>query len=116
MSVPKTKSSIRTVRLPPSLLKILSEYRKRFTRNGFFNLCLTTAKQEGVTMINEHLYEGRYTPTNAYGKWEAYIIYAKTCEECEEKLAAMIAEVKTKIGAEKERLKLVKESFTPEIR
>lgn len=24
-----------------------------------------------VTMINDHLYEGRYTPTNAYGKRES---------------------------------------------
>lgn len=49
-----------------------------------------------VTMINDHLYEGRYTPTNAYGKRESHNIYAKTREECEEKLAEMIAEVKAK--------------------
>ncbi len=58
-----------------------------------------------VTMINDHLYEGRYTPTNAYGKRESYNIYAKTREECEEKLAEIIAEVKAQIKAEKERLK-----------
>lgn len=38
-----------------------------------------------VTMINDHLYEGRYTPTNAYGKRESHNIYAKTREKCEEK-------------------------------
>ena len=32
-------------------------------------------------------------------------IYAKTREECEEKLAEMIAEVKAQIKAEKERIK-----------
>ena len=48
-----------------------------------------------VTMINDHLYEGRYTPTNAYGKRESHNIYAKTREECEEKLAEMIKEIKT---------------------
>ncbi len=58
-----------------------------------------------VTMINDHLYEGRYTPTNAYGKRESHNIYAKTREECEEKLAAMITQVKADIKAEKERLK-----------
>ena len=58
-----------------------------------------------VTMINDHLYEGRYTPTNAYGKRESHNIYAKTREECEEKLAQMIVQVKTEIRAEKERLK-----------
>ena len=57
-----------------------------------------------VTMINDHLYEGRYTPTNAYGKRESHNIYAKTREECEEKLAEMIAEVKVQIKAEKEKM------------
>ena len=57
-----------------------------------------------VTMINDHLYEGRYTPTNAYGKRESHNIYAKTREECEEKLAKMIAEVKAQIKAEKEKM------------
>ena len=57
-----------------------------------------------VTMINDHLYEGRYTPTNAHGKRESHNIYAKTREECEEKLAEMIAEVKAQIKAEKEKM------------
>ncbi len=69
-----------------------------------------------VTMINDHLYEGRYTPTNAYGKREAHNIYAKTREECEEKLAAMIVQVKADIKTEKERLKTMNESFTLESR
>lgn len=63
-----------------------------------------------VTMINDHLYEGRYTPTNAYGKRESHNIYAKTREECEEKLAKMITEVKAQIKAEKERLKAEQEA------
>ena len=57
-----------------------------------------------VTMINDHLYEGRYTPTNAYGKRESHNIYAKTREECEEKLAEMIVQVKAQIKAEKESM------------
>ena len=60
-------------------------------------------------MINDHLYEGRYTPTNAYGKRESHNIYAKTREECEEKLAAMIAQVKADIKAEKKQLKSMEE-------
>ena len=47
-----------------------------------------------VTMLNDHLYEGRYTLTNAYGKRKSHNNYAKTREECEEKLATMIAKVK----------------------
>ena len=57
-----------------------------------------------VTMINDHLYEGRYTPTNAYGKRESHNIYARTREECEEKLAEMIAEVKAQIKVKKEKM------------
>ena len=51
-----------------------------------------------VTMINDHLYEGRYTPTNAYGKRESHNIYATTREECEEKLKELIAEMKKDIA------------------
>ena len=69
-----------------------------------------------VTMINDHLYEGRYSPRNAYGKREAHNIYAKTREECEEKLAAMIVQVKADIKAEKERLKTVNESYSFDFR
>ena len=57
-----------------------------------------------LTMINDHLYEGRYTPTNTYGKRESHNIYAKTREECEEKLAEMIAEVKAQIMAKKGKM------------
>lgn len=32
------------------------------------------------TMINDHLYEGRYTPTNACGKRESHNIHTKTKE------------------------------------
>ncbi len=64
-----------------------------------------------MTMINDHLFEGRYTPTNAYGKRESHNIYAKTREECEEKLATMIAQVKADIKEEKKRLKLSSNMF-----
>ncbi len=57
------------------------------------------------TVINDHLYgEGQYTLTNAYGKRKRHNIYAKTREECEEKLAEMIAEVKAQIKTEKEKM------------
>ena len=59
----------------------------------------------GIYKINENLYEGRYTPTNAYGKRESCNVYAKTYEECEEKLEEMIAMKRAEIAAEKARLK-----------
>lgn len=55
----------------------------------------------GVYMINDHLYEGRYTPRMPDGKRKSFNIYAQTREACEEKLAGMIADVKAKVAAEK---------------
>ena len=49
-----------------------------------------------VTMINDHLYEGRFSP-RVNGKRIAKNIYATTREECEEKLKALIAEIKKDI-------------------
>ena len=57
-----------------------------------------------VYKINDHLYEGKYSPTNAHGKRISKNIYAKTEEECEEKLAEMIKEMKAEIKREKEML------------
>ena len=58
-----------------------------------------------ITEINDHLFEGRYSPTNAYGKRTPKNVYAKTREECEEKLAELITQMNAEISAEKERLK-----------
>lgn len=58
-----------------------------------------------ITEINDHLFEGRYSPTNAYGKRTPKNVYAKTREECEERLAELIAQMNAEIAAEKERLR-----------
>ena len=58
-----------------------------------------------ITMINDHLFEGRFTPTNADGKRISKNVYAQTREECEEKLAELIVQMKAEIAAEKEKLK-----------
>ncbi len=54
----------------------------------------------GIYELNDHLFEGRYSPTNAQGKREVHTVYAKTKEECEVLLEQMIVEVreKTKTG------------------
>ncbi len=49
-----------------------------------------------VTMINDHLYEGRFSP-RLNGKRISKNIYAATREECEEKLKVLIAEMKKEI-------------------
>ena len=59
----------------------------------------------GVYRLGESLYEGRYTPKNADGKREVHTVYAKTSEECETALAAMINEVKARIAEDKRKRK-----------
>lgn len=59
----------------------------------------------GIYEINDHLFKGRYTPTNAQGKREVHTVYAKTREEVEPLLEQMIAEVRARIKAEKDQLK-----------
>ena len=57
-----------------------------------------------VTMINDYLYEGRFTP-RVNGKRISKNVYAKTREECEEKLAELIKTMKAEIAAEKKKAK-----------
>lgn len=61
----------------------------------------------GIYEINDHLFEGRYSPTNAQGKREVHTVYAKTKEECEALLERMIAEVRERITEEKRQIKEV---------
>ena len=58
-----------------------------------------------ISKINDHLYEGRYSPKDAYGKRMARNIYAPTREECEEKLVVLIKEMKAEIAEQKAKLK-----------
>ena len=60
-----------------------------------------------ISQINDHLFEGRYSPTNAQGKREVHTVYAKTKEECEVLLEQMIAEVREQIKEEKRQMKLL---------
>ena len=57
-----------------------------------------------VTMINDHLYEGRFTP-RVGGKRISKNVYAKTREECEEKLAELIKTMKAEIAEMKKQAK-----------
>ena len=56
-------------------------------------------RQDGCSsQINDHLFEGRYSPTWIDGKKHARNIYAHTREECEEKLKVLIAEMKAELA------------------
>ena len=57
-----------------------------------------------VSEINDHLFEGRYSPKWPDGKKHARNVYAHTREECEEKLKVLIVEMKAEF-AEAQRLK-----------
>ena len=62
-----------------------------------------------ITEINDHLFEGRYSPMWVDGKKRGFNVYAKTREEVEVKLAELILEVK----AEKKRLQTEMASKKP---
>ena len=51
-----------------------------------------------ISEINDHLFEGRYSPKWPDGKKHARNVYAHTREECEEKLKALIVEMKAEIA------------------
>ena len=53
-----------------------------------------------ISQINDHLWEGRYSPV-VNGRRMARNIYAETEAECEEKLAELISQMKSEIAAEK---------------
>lgn len=61
--------------------------------------------QQGQHELNDHLFEGRYSPTNAQGKREVHTVYAKTKAECEVLLEQMVAEVREQIKEEKRHMK-----------
>ena len=50
-----------------------------------------------ISEINDHLFEGRYSPVWPDGKKHSRNVYAKTREECEEKLGGLIAKMKAEI-------------------
>ena len=54
-----------------------------------------------VTQINDHLWEGRYSPIWPDGKKHARNVYAHSEAECETLLAEMISEMKAEIAAER---------------
>ena len=60
----------------------------------------------GLYQINDHLWEGRFTPTLANGKRHSYNVYAKTRDECEALLEEMIIRVKAEIEEEKQQIKI----------
>lgn len=59
-----------------------------------------------VTMLNDHLYEGRFSPIGADGKRISKNVYAQTREECEAKLAELITQMKSQTATEKAKMSI----------
>lgn len=58
-----------------------------------------------VSHIKDHLWEGRYSLVWPDGKKHARNVYAKTEAECEEKLKALIREMKAEIAQAREKVR-----------
>ena len=92
---PFEQSEYETQKQAPSSLESFEPYKGKIRKSG----------TGGIYELNDHLFEGRYSPTNAYGKREVHTVYAKTREECERLLDEMIPKVRKAIKAEKKRIK-----------
>ena len=57
-----------------------------------------------IRQLNENLWEGKVAPINANGKRIAHHVYAKTQDECEEKLRRLIEEMKQEHITERSEL------------
>ena len=82
------------------------EEKKQHTDQSDFQPYQPRHRKRGtgcVYQINDHLWEGKYSPRGADGKRISRNVYAKTREECEEKLAVMIEEVKREIAEQKQK-------------
>ncbi len=99
---PFEQSEYETQKQAPPSLESFEPYKGKIRKSG----------TGGIYELNDHLFEGRYSPTNAYGKREVHTVYAKTREECERLLDEMIPKVRAEIKAEKERLKAEQNSLT----
>ena len=57
-----------------------------------------------IYQINDHLWEGKYSPRNAFGKRITKNVYAKTREACEKKLMVLIAKMDQEILSQRVRM------------
>lgn len=62
-----------------------------------------------LRQINDCLWEGRYSPRNAYGERVSKNVYAKTRDGCERKLYALIEKMNKEILEQK--IKLMEEKY-----
>lgn len=96
----KSNKTIADTPIPPEVKKTQTSqtgfqpYKSKYRKPG----------TGGVYQLNDHLWEGKYSPRDAHGKRISRNVYAKTEEECEAKLEELIKQMKKEIAAEKEKL------------
>ena len=66
-----------------------------------------------VSELNDHLFEGRYSPKWPDGKKHSRNVYAHTREECEEKLKVLIEEMKAEIAEANRMMEMGKGNGQP---
>lgn len=91
ISEPKTKAAVRKENPLTDFQPVMRRTRKPGTG------C--------ITEINDHLFEGRYSPTWPDGTKHSKCVYAHTREECEEKLKVLIQQLNTERKAILDRLR-----------
>lgn len=97
------------VEIPPDEKKVHSDqrgfqpYKSKYRKSG----------TGGIYQLGDHLWEGKFSPRGADGKRMSRNVYAKTREECEEKLAVMIQETKAEIAAAKAAMNAQEQTEEP---
>ena len=91
ISEPKTKAAVRKENPLTDFQPVMRRTRKPGTG------C--------ITEINDHLFEGRYSPTWPDGTKHSKCVYAHTREECEEKLKVLIQQLNAERKAILDRLR-----------
>ena len=72
------------------------EVQEHSSQTSDFQPVLRKTRKSGtgcITQINDHLFEGRYSPVWPDGTRHSKNVYAKTRKECEKKLNALIQEM-----------------------
>ena len=88
------------------------EVQEHSSQTSDFQPVLGRKRKSGsgcITQINDHLFEGRYSPTWPDGTKHSKCVYAHTREECEAKLKMLIQQM----NAERQALRDRAQGITP---
>lgn len=84
--------------------KVNRKSRRKSTNTKANSKSKSTRRKPGtgcLYQINDHLWEGKYSPRNANGQRISRNVYAQTAQECEAKLMEMIKRMDLEITVER---------------